>query len=63
MWASVHSNYSVYGLTAIFLIGLYLAYLREKTGSLIAPIVCHGYYNASIVMVLAFAPQTIMTPG
>ena len=63
VWASVHSNYSVYGLTAIFLIGLYLAYLREKTGSLIAPIVCHGYYNASIVMVLAFAPQTIMTPG
>ena len=38
-------------------IGLYLALLRERTGTLLTPIVCHGAYNSLIVLVLAFAPD------
>jgi uncharacterized protein len=58
VWASVHAQYSVYGLGAIFLIGLYLAWVREKTGSIVAPILCHGVYNGMIVLALMAAPET-----
>ena len=37
MWALLHTSYSVYGLVAITLIGLYLAYVRERTGTLLTP--------------------------
>ena len=52
-WAALHMQYSFYGLAAIFCIGLYLGWLREKTGSLIPPMVCHALYNGSIVVALA----------
>lgn len=57
MWAALHPAYSVYGLLAILLIGIYLALLRERTASLVAPIVCHAGYNSLIVLALAFAPD------
>lgn len=57
LWAALHANYSFYGLIAIGLIGIYLAYLRERTGSLFLPIVCHGAYNTLVVLLLAFTPQ------
>jgi membrane protease YdiL (CAAX protease family) len=53
MWAALHVNYSDYGLLAITLIGFYLAYLRERTGTLLTPMFCHGCYNALIVVILA----------
>ena len=56
-WASLHAAYSAYGLLAIALIGVYFAYLRERTGSLLAPIVCHGAYNSLIVLLLIAMPQ------
>lgn len=63
MWALLHANYSVYGLVAITLIGLYLAFLRERTGTLLTPIVCHGAYNSLIVLALAFAPDSFLSVG
>ena len=63
VWASVHAQYSVYGLGAIFLIGLYLAWVREKTGSIVAPMLCHGVYNGSIVLALMFAPEAVFQAG
>ncbi|MFN0217992.1 MAG: lysostaphin resistance A-like protein [Hyphomicrobium sp.] len=57
MWAALHASYSIYGLVAIFGIGLYLAWLRQATGSLVPSIVCHGLYNGLIVAVLALAPD------
>ena len=53
LWAALHMQYSLYGLAAIFCIGLYLGWLREKTGSLIPPVVCHALYNGTIVVALA----------
>lgn len=57
-WAALHAQYSLYGLGAIFLIGVYLGWLRHKTGSLIAPMACHGMYNALVVLALSAAPDT-----
>ncbi len=57
MWAALHVNYSIYGLLAIFLIGLYLAWVRATTGTLLAPMVCHGVYNASIFLLLMSVPD------
>jgi membrane protease YdiL (CAAX protease family) len=63
MWAFLHANYSVYGLVAITLIGIYLAFIRERTGSLLTPILCHGAYNSLIVLVLAYAPNSSLING
>lgn len=54
-WALLHANYSPYGMAAIMLIGLYQAWLRERTGSLLTPIVCHGVYNSLIILAMAFS--------
>jgi membrane protease YdiL (CAAX protease family) len=59
IWSTLHASYSLYGMAAIFLIGLYLAWVREKTGSLITPLACHAIYNGLIVLVLASAPDTV----
>ncbi len=63
MWAVMHANYSGYGLAVITLIGLYLAWLRERTGSLLTPIVCHGTYNSMIILLMAFAPGGSLLTG
>jgi membrane protease YdiL (CAAX protease family) len=63
MWAFLHANYSMYGIAAITLIGIYLALVREKTRSLLTPIVCHGAYNSLIVLILAFAPNSSFVAG
>jgi len=63
MWALLHAQYSVYGIAAITLIGIYLALIREKTGTLLVPIVCHGVYNSLIVLILAFAPNSSVVTG
>ncbi len=54
-WALLHANYSPYGIAAITLIGLYLAWLRERTGGLLTPVVCHGAYNTMIILLMAFS--------
>ncbi len=59
VWSSLHATYSPYGMAAIFMIGLYLAWVRERTGSLVTPMICHGLYNGTVVAVLASAPDTI----
>jgi membrane protease YdiL (CAAX protease family) len=63
MWAFLHASYSIYGIAAITLIGIYLALVRERTGSLLTPIVCHGVYNSMIVLILAFAPNSSLVSG
>jgi uncharacterized protein len=62
-WALLHANYSVYGLCAITLIGFYLAWIRERTGSLLTPIICHGAYNSFIILLMVFAPDSTLTAG
>ncbi len=57
MWSALHANYSVYGVAMIVGIGLYFAYLREKSGSLIPSIACHAVYNGMIVLALAMSPD------
>lgn len=63
MWAFLHAHYSLYVIAAITLIGIYLALIREKTGTLLTPIVCHGVYNSLIVLILAFAPNSALAAG
>ena len=60
LWASVHAQYSIYGIFGIALIGLYLAWVREKTGSLVAPIVCHAVYNGCVLAVMLLVPEHYM---
>lgn len=44
-------NYWV-GLSAIFVLGIFLAVIRERSGSILNPIICHASYNLSILMLV-----------
>ncbi len=57
LWSALHPSYSMYGIAGIAVIGVYLAYLRERSGSLVLPIACHGAYNAAIILALAATPS------
>ncbi len=63
LWTAMHANYSPYGLALVFSIGLFLAVIREKTGSLVPSMAAHAVYNGLIVLALAFAPQEALGAG
>ncbi|MEO1207870.1 MAG: CPBP family intramembrane glutamic endopeptidase [Pseudomonadota bacterium] len=52
LWAVLHAQYSVAGLIAVFVLGLAFCWLLWRTGSLWVPIVCHGLYNATVLLVV-----------
>jgi CAAX protease family protein len=45
MWASIHVQYDWYGKATIFVFGLFLGYVRLKTGSTIVTIFLHSLMN------------------
>jgi len=53
VFAAAHVAVPVGGLLAITLIGVVLAYLYERSGSLIAPMVTHAMYNSFVLLLLA----------
>jgi membrane protease YdiL (CAAX protease family) len=59
-WSSLHANYSLYGMALVLMIGVYLAWLRERTESLVPSLVCHAAYNGLIVLALAMTPETAL---
>lgn len=54
LWTVLHLGYSLAGLTEVFLIGLYFAWLLKRTGSLWVPIACHAAYNASLFVAMRY---------
>lgn len=56
LWTSLHMNYSAVGLAEVFVAGLLFAWLLWRTGSLRVTIVCHGLYNALIILGLRYLP-------
>lgn len=55
-WTLLHWGYSVAGMIEVFAIGLYFSWLLWRTGSLWPALICHSFYNASLVLLLRFAP-------
>jgi len=53
IFAAAHVAVPVGSLLAITLIGVVLAYLYERSGSLIAPMVTHAMYNSFVFLLLA----------
>lgn len=45
MWAAIHLQYDLYGITTIFIMGLVLGLARIKTGSTLLTIVLHSFAN------------------
>jgi membrane protease YdiL (CAAX protease family) len=54
LWALAHSNRGFFGVCTTFLMGVYLGWLRRKTGSVVPTILLHVLWNA-----LAFAAVAI----
>ena len=62
-WAVLHFQYSWMAIAMIVVMGLYFAWLREKTGSLLASMICHGLYNGLIVLALALTAESTLQLG
>jgi beta-phosphoglucomutase len=44
-WASIHVQYDLYGRATVFVIGLFLGYVRLKTGSILVTMFLHSLMN------------------
>jgi len=55
-WTALHIQYSLVGLLEVFVIGLYLSWLMQRTGSLRVPLFCHALYNSALFVIMRFAP-------
>jgi len=53
VFAAAHVAVPVGGLLTITLIGVVLAHLYERSGSLIAPMITHAMYNSFVLLLLA----------
>lgn len=51
-WTAMHAGYSNWGLAEVFLIGLYLSWLRARGNGLWPPLLCHAAYNLLLLMIL-----------
>lgn len=59
LWTALHAGYSIFGLIEVMFIGLYFSWLLVRTGSLWVTILCHGIYNAVVVVILASLSQPL----
>lgn len=55
-WSGLHASYSALGMAEVALIGLYLAFVLWRTGSLWVTILVHGVYNSVLFAIIALAP-------
>jgi len=51
-WTVLHWGYSPVGLIEVFIAGLIFSWALWRTASIIVPIVCHGFYNATVLVIL-----------
>ena len=57
LWTFLHWGYTWPGLASVFLAGIGLSWIMQRTGSLRAVIVAHGVINAfSLTVIALFAP-------
>ncbi len=54
LWTLLHLGYSIFGLIEVMGIGLYLAWLLVRTGSLWVTVFCHAVYNSVMALGLYF---------
>jgi uncharacterized protein len=54
IWAVIHLQYDLYGITTIFVGGLLLGYARLKSGSIYPPILMHTLMNVLAMTQTAF---------
>lgn len=51
-WSLSHIQYGVYELVSIFALGIVLGIMRLKTGSLLAPLITHSFFNLIVMLML-----------
>jgi len=61
VWAAIHMTAAI--VLPLFVLGLALAYLYEKTNNLLAPITAHAVFNAINVAFLYFGDDVSQTIG
>lgn len=54
LWSVVHIQYDMFGMTSIFVIGVFLGFARLYSGSTFLTMVLHGLNNALAFLALAY---------
>jgi membrane protease YdiL (CAAX protease family) len=49
LWALIHTQYSWYYVSEIFLLGLIFGYLRHRSGSTWLTVIAHGFFNLAVL--------------
>jgi hypothetical protein len=44
-FAALHVQYDIFGIAQIFVVGLYLGWMRWRSGSVLLTILLHGLFN------------------
>lgn len=58
LWTLLHFGYSWPGLASVFLAGMGMSWIMQRTGSMRAVVVAHAVVNAfSLTVILLFAPR------
>lgn len=50
VWAAIHTQYDLYGIATIFILGLLLGAARVRTGSVLVPMAMHVTANAIAIL-------------
>jgi len=50
-------------IVALVVVGFYLGWLFERTGTLVAPMIAHGLYNATLIWVTNLEPRWLVGRG
>lgn len=54
LWAALHIQYGAFGLGVVFSMGILLGIMRNRTGSLMVPLLMHGFFNLVALVGLTF---------
>ncbi len=59
LWTLPHAGYSASGLVEVGLVGVYLAWVLWRTGSLWVPLFCHAAHNLTLMLGLMLWPSPV----
>jgi membrane protease YdiL (CAAX protease family) len=63
VWAGIHLQYDMYGIFVIFILGLFLGFVRYKTGSMWLCVILHSIMNLiatiELMVLLSIAPDLV----
>ncbi|MFC2016486.1 lysostaphin resistance A-like protein [Chloroflexota bacterium] len=61
IWTLLHTQYDIYGIVTIFVMGILLGIVRFKTGSLWSPLLMHAFFNFVATLQVAINVNSLVS--